>query len=309
MVRTKYAVVIVTYNREKLLRECIGNVKKQTIPPSCIIVVNNASTDGTTAYLENLKGKDEAVDVINLMRNIGGAGGFSKGIGLALEKDAECLLIIDDDAMIAGDYMEQILRARQRQPQYEAFAGTVKTDGRIDTFHRRDLKKRGLMLKNCKEQKYAQPFFACDIASFCGLVVNTGLVKQIGLPHAEYFILYDDTEYSLRIHQYSEILVITEAELNHKTKQNSDTYPRRYDWKDYYAVRNRLLMIREHGNFLDQTVNFVDLFIHVIFRNWLFGIIKKDGYDWRYERRLVREAVRNVRGRDLKNVIIRRNGY
>lgn len=307
MIDTKYAVVIVTYNREQFLRRCIDNVTNQTIAPRSIIVVNNASTDGTKNHLETLDKQNGIFDIINLPQNIGGAGGFSKGIERALKKNVDCILIIDDDAMIAKDYMEHILRVRQDQQQFKAFAGTVKTNGKIDTFHRRNLKKKGLMFKNCKEQEYGQPFFVCDIASFCGLVVDIDLIWQIGLPHPEYFILYDDTEYSLRIHQYSKILVATEAELNHETKRNTEASPRRYDWKDYYSVRNRLLMVKEHGNFADQTVNFIDLLIHVIFRNWLFGIIKRDGYDWKYERRLVREAIANAKSRHLKNVIIERS--
>ncbi len=306
MTDTKYAVVIVTYNRESLLRECVENVERQTAAPDSIIIVNNASTDHTPAYLEELNTKDGRFDMINLPNNIGGAGGFAKGIERSLEKDVDCVLIIDDDAMIARDYMEKILKARQQQPQYRAFAGTLRTDGKIDTFHRRNLQKTGLMSKNCTEQQYRQPCFACDIASFCGMVLDMDLIRQIGLPHAEYFIWFDDTEYSLRIRQHSRFLVVTAAELDHKTKKTSVMHPRRYDWKDYYAVRNRLLMVEEHGCFIDKSVNFFDLFVHVILRNWLFGMIKKDDYDWKYERKLVSAAIRNARSGKLENVIMRR---
>ena len=306
MIYAKYAVVIVTYNREQLLQECVDNVENQTIAPDSIIIVNNASTDGTSDYLEKLKKKSEIVDIINLPQNLGGAGGFAKGIERALAKDVDCVLIIDDDAMIARDYMELILQARQHQPQYKAFAGILRTDGKIDTSHRRNLQKTGLMSKNCNEQEYEQPFFVCDVASFCGMVVDTSLIRQIGLPHAEYFIWFDDTEYSLRIHQYSKFLVVTAAELNHKTKNIAITHPRRYDWKDYYSVRNRLLMVREHGNLIDRATNFADLFIHVIFRNWLFSMIKKDHYDWKYEKYLVKSAICNARSSKLENIILKR---
>lgn len=163
MIDTKYAVVIVTYNREKLLRECVDNVGRQTAAPDSIIIVNNASTDNTSNYLEKLNNKDGRFDIMNLPHNIGGAGGFAKGIERSLEKDVDCILIIDDDAMIAIDYMEKILQARQHNTQYKAFAGTLKTDRKIDTFHRRNLQRTGLMSKNCKEQEYRQPCFACDI--------------------------------------------------------------------------------------------------------------------------------------------------
>lgn len=114
--RTKYAVIIVTYNRELLLRECIDNVKNQIIVPNSIIIVNNASTDGTYEYLEELTKKSELFDIIHLSKNTGGAGGFAKGIECALQKDVDSVLIIDDDAMIEKDYMQKILQIRLQKP-------------------------------------------------------------------------------------------------------------------------------------------------------------------------------------------------
>ena len=64
-------------------------------------------------------------------------------------------------------------------------------------------------------------------------------------------------------------------------------------------------MVKEHGNFIDRIVNFIDLFIHVIFRNWLFGVIKRDGYDWKYERDLVKKAIRNYKRGKMENIILK----
>lgn len=288
----KYAVVIVTYNRAQLLRECITQTVSQTIEPTNIIVVNNASTDETEAYLENITSKNN-IDIINLPQNIGGAGGFTKGMERALEKDVDCVLMIDDDAVMADDYMEKILKAREFYPKYKAFAGVVETEGQIDLFHRRNLVKPGLITQNVKKEEYKQEYFTCDSASFCGMVVDIELIRQIGLPHAEYFIYFDDTEYSLRICRHSKFLVVVGAKLNHKTEMSYSSHPRRYGWKDFYAVRNRLLMVKEHGNIVDWVVNFTDIFIRIIFRNWLFWVIKKDHYDWKYERTLVKAAIRD----------------
>ena len=297
MIQVKYAIVIVTYNREALLRECIRQVNCQTVQASSIVIVNNASTDGTNAYLDELENQGERYDIINLPQNIGGAGGFAKGVECAAGKDVECVLIIDDDAMIARDYMETILQTRQTYPQYRAFAGVVKVNDRIDTFHRRSVSKAGLLFKNCGEEKYRSPYFECEIASFCGMVLDTEIIRQIGLPHSGYFIWHDDAEYSLRVGKYSRFLVVTEAVLTHKTKVISNKIPRRYEWRDYYAIRNRIWYVKEHGTWIDKIVNYTDLSIRIIFRNWWFGIIRMDHYDWKYEQKIVRKAIR-----DAKNI-------
>ena len=300
MVQTKYAIVIVTYNRETLLRECVSRAFHQTVQAESIIIVNNASTDGTKEYLEGLRKQSGIYDIINLPRNIGGAGGFAKGIEIAAEKDVECVLIIDDDAMVAENYMELLLQARQSHPQYRAFAGAVQVRGKVDVFHRRSVSKAGMLFKNYGEEVYKAPCFECEIASFCGMVLDADLIRQIGIPHAGYFIWHDDAEYSLRVRKYSRFLVVTGAVLDHKTKPNDAVYPRRYDWKEYYAVRNRILLMREHGTAVDKAINGMHLFLHVIVRNWLFGLVKKGHYDWKYEKDIVRKAIRDANRKDFR---------
>lgn len=295
-----YAVVVVTYNRLALLKECLRQVENQTVPAKRIIVVNNASTDGTAEYLRKYKEKSKQYRTITCGENLGGAGGFAKGIQASTEEKADCVLMIDDDAILRNDYMEKIIEARQRYQGYQAFAGAVMTAGRVDTWHRRNIAKPGMRLINCPENSYAgrnagQPF-ACDIASFCGMVVDQELVRKVGLPCSEYFIWFDDTEYSMRINRYTRFLVMPDARLDHRTAVNGPKYPhRRYDWKEYYGIRNRILCVKKHGTVLDRAVNGVDMFCHIIFRNWLFGMINMDDYDWAYEKRLVREAYRDAK--------------
>lgn len=298
-----YAVVVVTYNRLELLKECLEQVENQTVPAKRIIVVDNASTDGTAEYLRKHKQNHAHYRIITCLENLGGAGGFEKGIQESAREKADCILMIDDDAVLESNYMEKIMAARQRYPGYQAFAGTVMTAGRIDTFHRRNIARPGLRLKNCPEDCYTglhegQPF-ACDIASFCGMVVDRELVGKAGLPCRDYFIWFDDTEYSIRINRYTRFLVIPDAKLDHKTAADRPEYPhRRYDWREYYGIRNRILCVKKHGNALDRAVNGADMFCHIVFRNWLFGVVNMDGYDWAYEKRLVREAYRDARSMD-----------
>ncbi len=299
-----YAVVVVTYNRLKLLKECLGQIEDQTVPARKIIVVNNASTDGTTEYLREYKEKDSRYGIITCAENTGGAGGFERGVEAAGREKTECILLIDDDAILHRDYMEKIMDARKCNPDYQAYAGAVMTDGEIDTAHRRNVIRPGLRTKKCSENCYtgknAKQTFACDIASFCGMVIDRALIRKVGLPCGAYFIWHDDTEYSIRINQYTRFLVIPTARLDHKTTANSKRYPhRRYDWREYYGIRNRITCVKMHGSMLDRAVNGIDMFWNIVFRNWLFSVVHMDDYDWKYEKYLVREAYRDARLADV----------
>ena len=69
------AAVVVTYNRLDLLRQCVEALRSQT--EACdILVVNNASTDGTDRWLD----EQQDVNSRNTGSNLGGAGGFNYGM-------------------------------------------------------------------------------------------------------------------------------------------------------------------------------------------------------------------------------------
>lgn len=95
---------------------------------------------------------------------------------------------------------------------------------------------------------YERKNFLCDCATFCGLAVRGSVVKKIGLPKKEYFIWYDDSEYSLRFAPYGRILCVPAAGLDHKTKlpEESEGLLMRTGWRHYYGYRNRYDTARTH---------------------------------------------------------------
>lgn len=294
-----YNVVIVTHNRLKLLKECLEHVENQTAAAARIIVVDNASEDGTTQYLREKGIADARYAIIECAQNIGGAGGFEKGIEFvhraADKEQTDCVLLMDDDAILNVDYMEKVLAERRTSGSYHAFAGTVESSGVIDIWHRRRKVKNGIRQKLCPVSDYEKEVFECDIVSFCGMVVDMDVINKVGLPCGEYFIWNDDVEYSLRINKFTKFLVIPSARLNHKTAKRKKEYPhRRYDWHEYYGIRNRLLYVRKHGTAWDRLVNRADMFVNIVFRNRIFALIRMDGYDWKYENALVRKAYRDA---------------
>jgi len=231
----KFSVVIVTYNRLELLKECLEHVQRQTHPFEKIIVINNKSTDGTKDYLESASKENPRLTVFNMEENLGGAGGFSYGLS-AVDETTDYVLIIDDDAIINFDYIEKI--NSQMVPGIEAYSGIVSTNNCYDLVHRRVIKNNVLMqTSNVPVKEYFEDYFDYDVASFCGLVLKTNLIKKIGLPKTEYFIWFDDTEYSMRLRPYTKIRNINAAILNHKTKPSTSN---KINWKSYYGYRNQI---------------------------------------------------------------------
>lgn len=256
-------VIIVTYNRINLLRECLKCIACQTVPFSGICVVDNASTDGTGDFLDELaaeglrpEGETSAgsdsippalpLTVFHLDKNYGGAGGFACGLKLMARESCDWLLLIDDDAMLRPDYLERLLKAVDKTG-YLACSGTVETDGVIDLLHRRRLANRCLMTyRPVTAGEYRSDTFSYDIGTFCGLMLKTEMIRQIGFPKSEYFIWFDDTEYCLRFRNLSPILNVNGAVLDHRTAPAPQAPP--VSWKNYYGFRNSIDIGRTYSS-------------------------------------------------------------
>ena len=241
-------VVVVTYNRIELLKECMARVLNQTYPVTSVIVVDNNSDDGTKEYLDSLN--DDRVIVSHERTNLGGAGGFHKALSIASDKGFDYILIIDDDAMIEKNYMKKIIDFADNNPDYNAYAGAVYTQGKIDTYHRRRLGSKLIFWERMiPKSMYDRPR-KIELATFCGLVIRGDELRHIGLPVKEYFIWYDDSEFCLRID--GGIALVPKAKLNHKTTLNYITgnIISRITWKHYYGYRNRYDCARRHLGYM-----------------------------------------------------------
>lgn len=242
------AVVIVTYNRVELLKECLACVCGQTIPFSRVIVVDNHSTDGTAEFLA----AREDLDVIREPENLGGAGGFYDGLQCASQGEYDWVLIIDDDAMIAPDYMEKLLDYANAHTGIYGLAGKVVTEGHIDVSHRRRITNRLLYVEsNVASEEYKKESFACDAATFCGLLLQGQKMREIGLPQKGYFLWYDDIEYCLRLQECGGVTVVPAAVLHHKTVLSKEGMVtkgvlHRIGWRQYYGYRNRYDTAKRH---------------------------------------------------------------
>src|SRR5262249_14986996 len=107
----KVTAVVVTYNRRDLLLESLAAVLAQNRAPDSVIVVDNASADGTA---DAVRKAFPGVQLAELARNSGGAGGFAAGLALALAGAADLIWLMDDDTVPEPGALAALLAARDR---------------------------------------------------------------------------------------------------------------------------------------------------------------------------------------------------
>lgn len=282
--KMKYASVIVTFNRKLKLEKAIQSILIQSNPVSRIIIIDNASTDGTQEMMRKYN-DNSLIDYRRLDSNMGGAMGFFEGIRAALKMNVDWISLSDDDAIYKSDFFENIARASEADVNIKCFTGTVMSkDGSIQLSHRRLMKHRASLQEiEAPVSMYSDDFYV-DGFTFVGVVLKKTLISKIGLPEKDFFIWRDDDEYSLRVRKYTKIKNISNAQIVHLNNSNKGKFSP--DWKEYYGIRNRLIIERKYSK------HSVQLFVKniiFIFKRVLAIFVKPSHF--KYARYLLRQLI------------------
>ncbi len=247
----KVAAVVVTYNRRALLVRCIERLRAQKLPVGVsldVLVVDNASTDDTMYALVPFI-EDGAVLYYNTGSNLGGAGGFAFGMRQAASSAAgyDCLWIMDDDCLPDADALDALVQAaRNLEGQWGFLSSVVRwKDGSPCEMN---IQRHPLFSSIDDFGAALQP---CTLASFVSLFVPAAVVREVGLPHAEFFIWSDDWEFTRRVSRKYPCYVVGESRVLHASATNNpgNIYtdpPERLD-RYAYIYRNDVVLYREEG--------------------------------------------------------------
>lgn len=247
----KVAAVVVTNNRIALLKECLSSIKNQTYKPDSVIVVNNASTDGTTEWLSTQKD----IIVIN-QQNLGGSGGFYTGIKKAVALGAASVWVMDDDTICRTNTLQLLVANMESVNERVGFVGS-KSEWKDGSPHLMNVPAiMPSFNKTIPFNKYDKKgLLLIETTSFVSLLLNADAIKSVGLPYKDFFIWGDDQEYTRRITKAGYLgLYCKDSIVLHKTPINycpdfyHDTVPNL--WKHRYGFRNEFFMIKKNKGFI-----------------------------------------------------------
>ena len=235
--------IVVTYNRIKLLQECIEALKKNGCD---ILIIDNASTDGTKETIASKYKKD--VIYINTGANLGGAGGFNFGIRKAYELGYKFFWIMDDDCIVRENTLKEFKKADKKYCGNYGFLSS-KVLWKDGTICKMNIPKRtfGSWLRVEKIDKNTK----IAMASFVSLFIKSEVVREFGLPIKDFFIWTDDWEFTRRISRKKNCYYIPTSVVTHKSNNNigadlSNENGERLE-RFKYLYRNDYVLYRREG--------------------------------------------------------------
>jgi len=265
----KVGIVILNWNGKAVSSECLDSLKKTKYPNLEIYLVDNASTDGSQKHF---KTNYPWVILIENGENLGFTGGNNKGIREALKRGANYILLLNNDTIVAPDFLNELVKAGQKRgdvgilcpkiyyydyPDMLWYAG-----GNISLF--RGIPKHfGFQKKD--NRKYDQEY-EVNFITGCAFLIKREVIEKIGLLDENLFIYSEDSDWSLRALKAGyKGLYVPSSKIWHKEGIDSKKN-RGNDFRMYLGTRNIMYVMYKHTS----SVQFV-LFLVYFFINWMLS--------------------------------------
>jgi GT2 family glycosyltransferase len=246
-IHPRVVTVILNTNRRDDTLACLASLAQNDYPNHRIIVLDNASQDGS---VEAIRAGYPEVELIRLAQNLGYAGNNNVGIDAALAQDAEWIFILNEDTVLAPDCIRQLVELGEADPKigivgplvyhYDEPTIIQSAGGELSA----TWQSWHIGQNEVDKGQFAQP---CPVVwiSGCAILVRRAVVEEVGKLDERFYYYWEETEWCYRAGRQGWLAVnVPQARLWHKGVQ------RHYEpgpMVTYYNTRNRLLFMWKHG--------------------------------------------------------------
>ena len=243
----KTLAVIVTHNRCALLSRCVDHLLLQTCSPDGILVINNASTDGTVEMLTQRR-----MPFVS-QENVGSAGGWHRGIQHALDQGYDAVWLMDDDgfpdagalaaleARLTSDVAAvSAVVVREDDPARFVFPFPLLDSAALPVLigSPRKLGTLAALKAIAKDGTYPFAHF------FNGALISMDAVRKVGNVNRDFFIFGDEVDYFFRLRGAGAVLSVIDALHYHPDVSQRPYSPA----KVYYYLKNTLVLNGRYFN-------------------------------------------------------------
>jgi GT2 family glycosyltransferase len=235
------SIVILSYNSREDLEECIPSLMSQTYQDFEIIVVDNASTDGSEEFIRT---NYPMIKVVQTGKNLGYPAGNNAGFEVA---EGEYIAVVNPDTVADPQWLAELIKPLERDHTIAATTSKIliyyqkdRINTCANTSHLTGLTFcRGLN----KSVDEFNNFQAVGAVSGCSFAIRRDVLKYINGFDPDFFLYMEDADLSWRIRfAGGKILYVPESIIYHKF--NLSIAP----WKEFYLERNRYLILLKNLN-------------------------------------------------------------
>jgi GT2 family glycosyltransferase len=244
----RLAAVVLSWNGREETLACLRSFAKVSYEPFEIVVVDNASADGSA---DAVAAEFPGVELVRSDRNLGYAGGMNLGAERALARGAEHVLLLNNDTVVDADAPGALVAEAERRPSAAALCPVVYFAEPPDLVWYAGARfdpRKGHQGKHLGYGSREAPAAVRETERACGaaLLLPARAIAELGLFDEELFAYAEDADWSLRAREAGhELLVVPAARVWHHV--SSATGGEGSSGALYYSVRNVLAVCERHA--------------------------------------------------------------
>ena len=301
----KIGVVVCNFNGEKYIIGCLDAVFNSDIEEFDVYVVDNSSTDNSVNLVIEKYG--DKVNIIRNSYNLGGSGGFGRGLRECVKLGYDYIALIDNDAFVDTNTIRTLYEYMLKDGECGIVGAKImmldKPQYIMDYAARLDFKTQweGSDWNNTKEDDSSMEIRECDfVAATTALVRKEAIIKSGGMDESN-FIYFDDIDMSYRIHLagYKNVSVGSCKSWHKSNLCNNVTN----NFGKYYYTRNKW---RFFAKFIDDSLvyEFENNLMEKTFGS-LYGSFRKGRLDlFQTYNNIFMDFINDKRGKAEEGVII-----
>jgi GT2 family glycosyltransferase len=235
-------IIVLTWNGKADTLECLQSLQKLSYPNYKIIVVDNASIDGTAEEVLQLY---PTVELIRNSLNLRFAGGNNVGIKAALKNQADYILLLNNDTTVAENFLSHLIEAAESDEQVGMAVPKIYyhsdpkriwyAGGKIDWW------SGSISHSGVRETDNGQfeKIKTTDYITGCAMLVKKNVIEKIGILDESYFIYGEDADWSLRVVRAGfKLLFVPKAIIWHKVSVSTGGH---FSWfKNWNKLKSQL---------------------------------------------------------------------
>ncbi len=280
----RVCAVVVTRDRRDLLRRCLLALREERRPPDGVLVVDNASSDGTPKMVVD---DFPEAELLRLEENVGGAGGFHRGAARAHAEGYDWLWLLDDDTLATGNSLAALLAGAARAPGGVPMLLTSQVRWKDERLHPMNYPVPRWRWRRELAAGVADGLLLVRYATFVSVVVHRTAIDRFGLPLEHFFIWGDDVEFTARVLRDNPGYLVPESVVYHWTPSPHPAATPTTD-RFYYHARNSLLILRGSSLRAVERVDYARYYLRTLAQ--YVRVNRTDARRWRLLMRAVRDG-------------------
>ena len=244
----KILIILLNWNGKKDTLECLSSLSKVTYPHFTTIVVDNGSSDDSVPCL---RACFPHIPLFETKENLGFAGGNNVGIAWALKKDYNWILLLNNDTVVAPNFLHAFMEAAKEQPKAKIlgakiyrYADKEKIDHLGGKWNPKIAEFESLCF-GCMDDGFSfETMQPVDYVCGAALLMHRSVPETIGLLEPRYFLFWEETDFCCRAKRLNfEIWTAPKAKIWHKV---SASFTGGKPQMHYFWWRSRLLWIERN---------------------------------------------------------------